>query len=97
MKRPKGRHAQSVFRNQARCPVCGTGCRTAKTHHLTAAVTEITYVCPNEDCGMVWVGQLYPLRILEPSRLPAAPPRAVPVSAADKRGAGPVLTLASGG
>jgi hypothetical protein len=44
---------------------------------VTREVTEITYACPNEACGHIWIAQLFQLRVLYPSMLspePAAPP-----------------------
>jgi len=72
MKRGRGDpNSRQPFRNAAKCPTCGAGCRTIKTRPVSENVKEIMYQCQNEDCRMVWVAQLYPVRILTPSALPS--------------------------
>lgn len=58
------------------CPLCQSRVRAKKTRPMSALMTEITYMCQNPDCGIVFVASLEVSRALT---LPSSPNTDMPI------------------
>ncbi|GGY12760.1 transcriptional regulator [Massilia dura] len=52
------------------CPHCDTRAIARSSHKLSDTMREITFACPNVECGHTFVANLEAVRTLSPSGMP---------------------------